>query len=178
MIETALKLASRFAPNLIERLAGPRAGEVAESVLSLGGLLTGTQDPDEMIAALEEDRDLAHEFRMKTAELQVELANIDAREKDSARARDIALRQAGDKNIRASVLAYSAIGLFAIVTLLLFFVRIEDGTQRDLLLMIFGALLILVKEVYGFEFGSSIGSKNKEAQIDRLTGGRANGGAS
>ena len=51
MIDIALSLASRFAPNLVRRLAGEKAGDVAERLLSLGRTITGVQSPDEIEAA-------------------------------------------------------------------------------------------------------------------------------
>lgn len=74
------------------------------------------------------------------------------------------------RNIRADVLAYAAIvGLISLMWALL--IRaIPDGSTRDILLILSGALVAIVKDVYGYEFGSSRGSEVKTEQLGRLMG--------
>jgi hypothetical protein len=62
-------------------------------------------------------------------------------------------------NWRADTLAVGAmVGLIALIWTLLF-VPLPDGPARDTLLLLAGALVTIVKDVYTFEFGSSRGSK-------------------
>ncbi|HTJ64762.1 MAG TPA: hypothetical protein VL899_13230 [Alphaproteobacteria bacterium] len=89
----------------------------------------------------------------------------------AARSRDERLTQAGRRNIRADVLAYAAVaGLISLIWALLIH-PIADGPARDMLLILSGALVAIVKDVYGFEFGSSRGSEAKTEQLGRLMGG-------
>jgi hypothetical protein len=89
----------------------------------------------------------------------------------SARCRDVSLAQSGRRNIRADILAYAAIGgLISLIWVLLVH-AIPEGPTRDILLILSGALVAIVKDVYGFEFGSSRGSEAKTEQITQLMGG-------
>jgi hypothetical protein len=89
----------------------------------------------------------------------------------SARTRDIEFLKAGKKNMRGDVLAYGALGALGLCIILLF--AMEPAPQsRDLLLVTLGALVAIVKDVFGFEFGSSKGSeRNAQAVADSLTNG-------
>ena len=71
-------------------------------------------------------------------------------------------------NWRADTLAEGAmVGLIALILTLLF-VPLPDGPARDTLLLLAGALVTIVKDVYTFEFGSSRGSKEKDDIIARM----------
>ena len=96
-------------------------------------------------------------------------------DRESARARDVGLAQAGRRNIRADILAYAAIGgLISLIWVLLVH-SIPEGPTRDILLILSGALVAIVKDVYGFEFGSSRGSEAKTEQLTTLMGGPRKG---
>jgi hypothetical protein len=89
----------------------------------------------------------------------------------SARSRDIAIVQAGRKNYRADILAYMAVGALCSCILLLFVFKVPQES-RDLLLVVLGALVAIVKDVFGFEFGSSKDSqRNAQAVADMLKNG-------
>ncbi len=89
----------------------------------------------------------------------------------SARQRDIAIVQAGRKNLRADILAYMAVGALCACILLLFVFKVPQES-RDLLLVVLGALVAIVKDVFGFEFGSSKDSqRNAQAVADMLKSG-------
>lgn len=88
----------------------------------------------------------------------------------SARERDKTFLLQGKKNLRGDFLAYGAVVLLAVDIVLLFVVPVPEAS-RDLLLVSFGALVAIVKDVYGFEFGSSKGSeRNAQAAADALKG--------
>lgn len=89
----------------------------------------------------------------------------------SARARDVEFLKAGRKNARGDVLAYGALGALILCILALFAFDVPPQS-RDLLLVTLGALVAIVKDVFGFEFGSSKGSeRNAQAVSDMLKGG-------
>lgn len=90
----------------------------------------------------------------------------------SARQRDVAIVQARGKNARGDVLAYSAMGALIVCIVLLFgpFGMKPPPESRDLLLVTLGALVAIVKDVFGFEFGSSKDSqRNAQAVSDMLS---------
>jgi hypothetical protein len=65
------------------------------------------------------------------------------------------------------VLALLAPIAVVLIAVLLVFVPITDANTREMLMMLVGALVVMAKDVYGFEFGSSRGSRDK----DRRDGG-------
>ena len=89
----------------------------------------------------------------------------------SARDRDKAFMAAGKKNFRGDVLAYTAMGALVGCLLLLFVFKVPQES-REILLVVLGALVAIVKDVYGFEFGSSKDSqRNAQAVTDMLKHG-------
>ena len=89
----------------------------------------------------------------------------------SARERDKAFLAAGRRNTRGDVLAYGALGALLLCILALFAFDVPTSS-RDLLLVTLGALVAIVKDVYGFEYGSSKGSeRNAQAVSDMLKNG-------
>lgn len=89
----------------------------------------------------------------------------------SARTRDAEFLKAGRKNMRADILAYAAVGSLGVCILMLFVFKVPQES-RDLLLVVLGALVAIVKDVFGFEFGSSKDSqRNAQAVADMLKGG-------
>lgn len=146
---------------------------VVSAVSNIGGKLIDRIWPDPQ---------QAQEAKIKLAELvqSGELAKM-ANETDavkafladtqSARARDIAFLQAGRKNLRGDILAYGALGALILCILALFAFEVPPQS-RDLLLVTLGALVAIVKDVFGFEFGSSKDSqRNAQAVADMLKNG-------
>lgn len=174
-VKTAVRLAGRFAPGLVRRIAGDRAGDVAEHVVDLARRVTGQNDPAAIQAELEANAEAAAEFMRQAAEYEHELELAYLADVADARDRDIELARLGRDNRRADVLAWAAIAGLIAVLVLLFFRDVPDGPARDVILLLGGALIAIVKDVYAFEFGSSRGSKNKDALLSaarpRLPGG-------
>ena len=89
----------------------------------------------------------------------------------SARARDVSIIQARGKNWRGDILAFAAVGAL-ILCIIALFVADVPTQSRDLLLVTLGALVAIVKDVYGFEFGSSKDSqRNAQTVSDMLKNG-------
>lgn len=65
------------------------------------------------------------------------------------------------------ILAVLAPVAVVIIAILLVFVPVPEGQGHDILMMLLGALVAMAKDVYGFEFGSSRGSREKDqARLD------------
>ena len=128
-------------------------------------------DPEKKAAAqiellkMQESGELAR-MANDTEHLKTFMADV-----QSARDRDKAFIAAGRKNIRGDVLAYGALGALIMCILALFAFDVPPQS-RDLLLVTLGALVAIVKDVFGFEFGSSKGSeRNAQAVADSLKNG-------
>lgn len=71
-----------------------------------------------------------------------------------------------DSRMKAFLAVFIVTGFFAVVAGL-FFVHEIEGSVKDVLLVMLGALLSSFKEVVGFFYGSSSGSAAKGATIER-----------
>lgn len=143
------------------------------AILDFGGKILERVIPDPTaraaaqveLAKLQQSGDLA-----KMAD-QTEMQKAFLADTASARDRDKAFLAAGKKNFRGDILAYAAMGALIADSIALFFFSVPP-TSRDLLLVVLGALVTIVKDVYGFEFGSSKDSqRNAQAVSDMLKGG-------
>jgi hypothetical protein len=136
-------------------------------------------DPAKLTPALLQQlqiRTMEHEEFLLTAGIQKveeerKQFEAEAADRGNARDRDKEFIKAGRNNVRGDWLAYLAVG--ALVADIAFLSLIEvPKTNRDLLLVVLGALITIVKDVYGFEFGSSKGSeRNAQAVSDMLKNG-------
>lgn len=166
LIAGAVELA-KFAGPRIGRWLGGEAGEevahrTAKAVTGTARAITGVDDVDEAKRRIQMDPELQARFEVEMADREYELERAYLADRQDARKRDVALRTAGYTSIRADVLALIAIvGLVGLVWMMVF-VEIPAGPGRDILLMLSGALVSVVKDVYAFEFGSSRGSKEKD----------------
>lgn len=161
----AITLASKFAPDLLGKIAGDKAGKVAEQVVDLARTVTGEEEPDKVEAALAEHPELAHEFQMKAMELDAEIEKAYLVDRQDARARDVQLALAGQHNRRGDVLAYSAVSALLILVGVAVFHPPAGEWGQSVLAGAIGALLMRVADVFAFEFGSSRGSKEKSVQL-------------
>jgi len=67
-----------FAPQIIGLLAGQKAGDIADKVVGIAQVVTGTAAPDAALKAIQADPARAVEFQRAIAEKEIELAKIDA----------------------------------------------------------------------------------------------------
>jgi len=168
-ISLALGLA-QFVPSIIRWLGGDKAGDIAGQVVGAAETITG-KTGQAALDAIKADGAQQLAFQQAIAAQAADLEKAYLADRASARTRDVALAQAGRRNLRADILAYAAIGgLISLIWVLLVH-SIPEGPTRDILLILSGALVAIVKDVYGFEFGSSRGSQDKSEQLSQLVGG-------
>jgi hypothetical protein len=173
-ISIALGLA-QFVPSIVRWLGGDQAGDVAQQVVDTAQTVTG-KTGQAALDGIKADPAAQLAFQQAMAAQSEDLEKAYLADRASARSRDLGLVQAGRRNIRADILAYAAIGgLISLIWVLLVH-SIPEGPTRDILLILSGALVAIVKDVYGFEFGSSRGSEVKTEQIAKLMGGGSKGG--
>lgn len=105
-------------------------------------------------------------IEQQAKELDVKFAQITQEDRDSARKRESELAKAGKKNYTMPVLAVLAITGMAWLT---WFVFQFDIREREIAFMIVGFAIGIVKDIYGYYFGSSMGSESKNEVISKLT---------
>lgn len=158
-------IVAKAAPILGTALGGP-VGLVAGAAGSLVASFLGCEEspeavgqvlkenPEALLKLKElEDKERERLFQWKQTQLAAELAD-----RDSARDRDAEITRIKGNNTRADVLAYLSI-LALIGVLIATFMFSPAGPARDLLMILVGNLTAIVKDVYGFEFGSSRGEQ-------------------
>lgn len=171
MIDLATNLARRFAPHLVRRIAGERAGDVAQRVLDIAAGVTGATAPEDIEARLEADTELAHAFRVKAAELDADLEKAYLEDRQDARNREVEMAKLGKSDfVMQSIAVIVTLGFF---TTLIIALSVDDlsADQKDVVMMMLGMLSTAFAAIIAYYFGSSRGSAMKNA----LLGGGGNG---
>ncbi|MFT6668658.1 MAG: hypothetical protein ACJAVZ_000104 [Afipia broomeae] len=160
------------APTVATALGGPLAGVATRAIAGkiLGRDDASVEEVEAAVAAasgtdLVKLKELEYEFKaqLKDADIQLERISAD----DRASARD---RQARMKDWTPSVLGLAIIiGFFGVLAYIFRFGLPDQGSE--VLLIMVGALGTMTSQVGNFFFGSSAGSKSKDAIISELKRG-------
>lgn len=147
----------------------------AEQIASVAQAVTGKPSMGDAVMEILGSPNKQNEFRLAMQERSDGMDRAFLADRADARKRDLAIVKLRGKNERADNLAYLAAFAFIACIAILSFVEIPRGS-RDLLLVLTGALVTILKDVYSFDFGSSKGSeRNAQALADYLTTQRTNG---
>jgi hypothetical protein len=169
-VTIALALASQFAPSIIKYFTNSEtAGDVAGQVINIAKTVTGKGTAEEAQTVLSLDPQLALQFRTAVMANEADLEKAYLADRADARKRDTAFVQAGRVNWRGDLLAFFAVG--GLVLCVYFIARDVALPERavNAIMFVAGVLASAVRDVYGFEFGSSRGSQTKDATIQNLT---------
>lgn len=150
------------APAIGTALGGPLGGVAARTIANtLLGKEEATPDeiaeavlaanPDQLLALKKADQ----EFAIRMQEIGVELERVAAGDRDSARNREIQLRDRAPR-----VLATAIVTGFFLVLGAMIFVSIPETAQTAVNLLL-GALTAMLTQVGNYYFGSSAGSARK-----------------
>ena len=165
----ALGLA-QFAPQLIRWVTGSdKSAAVAEKVVDIAKVVTGKTNPEEMLAEMKANVQAQAEFQRFVVENESELEKAYLQDRQDARKRDTEFVKAGRWNYRADILALLAVS--GLVICVWFIARDSGLPERavNAIMFVAGVLASAVRDVYGFEFGSSRGSKDKDEMVKALT---------
>lgn len=155
----------QVAPALAKWIGGDKAGKAAEKAVDLAKQVTGADSGEAALGELQTNSALALQYRQLVMQHEAEMTTAYMADTGDARDRDIEIQRLRGHNRRADFLAGMALlGLLGCITAL-FVVDIPEGDNRQLLLILLGSLSTLVTQVFAFEFGSSRGSKNKDADM-------------
>lgn len=156
------------APTVAAALGGPLAGAAAAALRRaiLGdedagddaladAILAG--DPQTLLAL----RRAEHEFKRAVMDAQAEAARIAADDRDSARRREMAVRDRTPALLGTAVIG----GFFAALALMLYR-EMPEGAEPAFAIML-GALSTMTGAVVNYYFGSSAGSKAKDKWFAR-----------
>jgi hypothetical protein len=172
------------APTLATMLGGPLAGAAVSAIAGAFGLPSGSGQDDitkvvqsgamtpEIIAKVRQaDQEHAEKLRQMDIDLeklnqghQEALAATDASDRDSARKREIAVKDWTPTMLALGITA----GFFGILGFLLF--QAPPANSRDVLNIMLGSLGTAWVSMVAYYFGSSAGSEAKTKIIAGMTG--------
>lgn len=173
MIETAIALA-QFAPSILRFFGvGEKPVAVAERVVNLAQTITGAKSPQEALDALRANAGLAQQFNLAVLAADTELEKAALADRQDARHRDVEIRKLNNgENKRATwMIVGDLVGLVACMVILIFFKKDIPAEVAGILNIIAAGLVLCLRDAHQFEFGSSRGSKEKDALLGRIAGG-------
>lgn len=165
----------KLAPTVVSALASPLAGAAVAALGEVFGMSEPTQEKikeimesgqmtGEQISALK-----ALELKLKAEEQErgFRYAELEIRDRESARDRDAKLAQAGIKNRRADSMYFLAIVVICALVYLVW----KDGSINEyvkgIITLVLGRFLGYLDNIYNFEFGTTRGSEQKSLLLAR-----------
>ena len=166
-----------LAPTVAAALGGPLAGVAVSAIGDLFGISEPTQDKikaaiengqltGEQIAGL---KSLEMKLKAEEAERGFRYAELEFKDRDSARGRDADIKKAGGRNLRAD--AMFALAVAVIVALVWVIWKDPDINEfmKGIVTLVLGRFLGYLDNIYSFEFGTTRGSQSKDATINQLS---------
>lgn len=154
---------SKIAPTVVSALCGPLAG----GVLTLAGEIFGIEDATtDKIKRVIESGQLTgeHIFALKELELKLKAeedergfryAELEFKDRDSARARDTALVQAGKRNYRADSMFVLAVAVICWLVWIVWKGMDLNEYVKGIFTLVLGRFLGYLDNIYSFEFGTT-----------------------
>lgn len=169
-ITIALSLA-QFAPSILRFFgAGEKPAAVVEKVVGLAQAVTGAQTPAEALEAMRRNAELAQQFNLAVLAADVEMEKAVLTDRQSARQRDVEIRKltGGENRRQNAMIALVAVGLIVCLVVLVLFRGQIPGEAVGIISTIAGIFGACLKDAFAFEFGSSRGSKEKDAVLSAI----------
>lgn len=139
---------------------------LAEKIVRIAKDITGEGEANRAVAILEKDPILLLRFQQEVMRLDRDMERAYLEDRQDARARDKAFVQAGRNNTRADLMVIAAaFGLMGCLGSLAYFREWLPGEAVGIISTIAGIFGSCLKDAYSFEFGSSRGSKEKDAAV-------------
>ena len=169
-MEAIINLVRTVAPSIASAVGGPLAGMATRAISeALLGKPDGTeQELENAVASATPEQLLAlkkaeQEFAVKMRELDIDLERISNEDRDSARNREVSLRDWTPRVLAGLI----TVGYFGVLFWMLRFGLPNTGSSEALLVML-GALGTAWGGVVAYYFGSSAGSKEKTEAMNRM----------
>lgn len=160
---------AQLAPSLIKWFGGSdKSVAIADKAVDIAKVVTGKSTGEEALEELKVNPDLVMTYRTKVLEQEADFERMYLEDRQSARARDTEFVKAGKHNLRSDVLAFLAVG--GLITCVYFIAVNVDLPERavNAIMFVAGVLASAVRDVYGFEFGSSRGSKEANSALQDI----------
>lgn len=166
----------KLAPTVASALGGPLAGAAVSALGELFGISEPTQDKikvaiengsltGEQITGL---RQLEMKLKAEEAERGFRYAELEFKDRDSARGRDTEIVKAGKRNYRADAMFLLAVAVIVGLVYLIWKDPNINEFMKGVVTLVLGRFLGYLDNIYSFEFGTTRGSQNKDSTIDKL----------
>lgn len=168
----------KLAPTVACALGGPLAGGIVTAIGEIFGISDPTQDKikvaiengaltGEQISQL---RQLELKLKSEESERGFRYAELEVKDRDSARTRDTELAKTGKRNLRAD--AMFALAVLVIIGLVWMIWKDPSINEfmKGIVTLVLGRFLGYLDNIYNFEFGTTRGSQNKDSTINQLAG--------
>lgn len=174
-----LPLILGIAPTVASWIMGDKTGAAVSKVTGIAREILGTDDANGIERAISGDPNLASQFKMAVIQaeadarrqefeaLQAQLADV-----QSARSQTVKLAEARSP-IAYGAVVVSTIVLVGFAVMLWLVIREEvPANQRDMVTLLLGTLAGMASSVVAYWVGSSNGSMQKNAALERAMGQR------
>ena len=168
------KTVGALAPTIATAFGTPVAGVAVSALLSAFGIDSSSPDAEKQLsdkvqAMTANDllllKQTESKFILDMKQLDIDVIKLGVEDKDSARKREIGTNDSSTPRW----LAVFAVGCFiGLIFSVIHGVDVATG-MKDTFLILVGAAIAMVKDVYGYYFGSSSGSKEKDNTITSLS---------
>lgn len=167
---------TKLAPTVASALGGPLAGAAMTAIGELIGLSEPTRDKIKEVIEngqltgdqISQIKQLELKYKAEEAERGFKYAELEVKDRDSARGRDAAIIQATGRNLRADIMFILAV---AVITGLVYMIwKSPDINEylKGIVTLVLGRFLGYLDNIYNFEFGTTRGSQGKDATINAM----------
>ena len=163
----AIGVLGAIAPMIATSLGGPMAGAGVAFLVKRLGLDPGVSQADLEAKITSGDPDLQLKIKQAETDFTEHMKALNVADRADARQLGETYVRAGRRNYRQDILAYLAIAAFGVSLYELFTMNLPTA-NRELIVYALGALTVLVKDVYGYDFGTTAGSAQKNDMIAGL----------
>ena len=168
ILSAALSLCE-FAPLMTRWLAGGQASQVAHHIVDAARRITGENHLEGIVKSFQDHPALILDFQKTLIERERDWERMVLHDRESARVRDIAWIKSGRRNRRADIMVISAaVGLILCLVALGYYADHLPGEAVGIISTIAGIFGACLKDAYAFEFGSSRGSREKDATVSAM----------
>lgn len=159
----------KLAPTVASALLGPLAGGAVVALGEIFGISEPTQDKiqsliesgqmsGEQVAAI---KMLEMKLKAEEEEWGFRYAELEVRDRESARDRDAKLAQAGRRNYRADAMFILSVMVVVALVLLVWKDTTLDEYFKGIITLVLGRFLGYLDNIFNFEFGTTRGSALK-----------------
>ncbi len=153
---------------IVSKIAGDKAADIVTSVGNVADkFITTGQEKEEFKAEVQKEinRHLEEMTKAQNSELELILKDV-----DSARNREVQVATSEKAPLINKIIQpILAIALILLAFVMFYAVMFKQlGAEKDIVIYVLGVLSAVVTQTISYYFGSSVGSRNKQDQIDKF----------